>query len=159
MSEHPPETRAGPSAEHESELEAGDFAYDHLDEPGPHSDGEELLVLEVHDVRADAFEITDLDLTVAEAAIGWPANEPIDIYEPDGDCVVECVYVEGLDRVWPADEWREWDTDELRDRVLSRRDVSIYHFHGMRLAPAERWGLPEHLTEDDLRAAIDENRE
>lgn len=149
-----------PAADHLPEVGPGDRAFDALNEPDADETGEQVVVLEVHDVRADAFEITDLGLTVADAALDWPPedNDPIaDIYDPDADSVVEVVFTEGLERVW-GPEWAAWEFEDLRERARGHEDVTVYHYHGARLSPAERWGIPDEIRENfaDLEAERDE---
>lgn len=115
-----------------TDLQPGDVVVDRVpaDEESP------MVVLAVHETRADSFIITSLGKTVAAAAYPeWP-NPTIEFYDADADDVAEVAFVRALDYVF-GDRWRRWDVDRLRPRVRESPDLVVYTYHARRLAPID----------------------
>lgn len=120
------------------EFEAGEYARDKVQVAKPDEDAGLVLVLAVHDERADEYAIEALEgMTVHEAAYNWPlpsADVP-EGYDAAADRVVEVAFCEGLDRRLGA-AWVQTDAEGVLD-LCERNDITTYTYHEQRLEPAD----------------------
>lgn len=124
-----PECTAGPS------LSPGDRVLDLVDRHDPDRDEGAMLVIEVHETRADEWLIEGLGMTVEEAAADeWSLATMDDSYDSAADDVAEVVFIEALDRK-AGSRWFGKTPSELR-ALCENEGVTTYSYHAARLSRA-----------------------